>query len=143
MKLSVFRCGRVAGKEAEKVEGEELKPCPFCGSTDIILATVLAWPTSCYELICADCNVVIHAEDTKSVCALWNRRVEPPNPPLTLDKLWEMDGEPVFIKELEESGHYYLDGGWRIVNERLKYALEECAYGTAFLAYRRRPEEEK
>ena len=63
--------------------------------------------------------------------------------PLTLDELWGMDGEPVFIKQLEEAGHYYLDGGWSIVDEHLKNALDECAYGTAFLAYRHKPQEVK
>lgn len=124
----------------------KFKPCPFCGSTDIVLATIPAWPTSCYELICADCNVAIHAEDTKSVCALWNRRYEPPNPPLTLDELREMEGEPVWYESLL-CLPANLASQWAIVRKDEVLLpngsfLPFAYYGRTWKACRRKPEEE-
>ena len=67
-----------------------------------------------------------------------------PNDPLTIDQLLEMDGEPVWICDLDGR-----DGIWALVN--LEYALCRTAkggiaifdtYGKTWLAYRRRPGEE-
>lgn len=122
----------------------ELKPCPFCGSTDVILATRPAWPSSTYELMCAGCNVILQAEDKETACALWNRRAEPPNPPLTLEELRQMEGEPVWIESPDMANLH----GWAI-----NYGLDSDVmhvpyaeivldmYGKTWLAYRRRPED--
>ena len=67
----------------------------------------------------------------------------PPNPPLTLEELREMDGEPVWVRQLDGTGD-----GWALVNASLEMIsapgfftalFENC--GKAWLAYRRRPEE--
>lgn len=125
----------------------ELKPCPFCGSTDVILATRPAWPSSTYELMCAGCNVILQAEDKETACALWNRRAEPPNPPLTLEELREMEGEPVWISFVNHPN----SGFWDVVETcwELFYTLHLKMYGAlpleeigkTWLAYRRRPED--
>ena len=69
--------------------------------------------------------------------------VLPPNDPLTLEALREMDGEPVWICDPDGS-----DGMWALVD--LEYELCRTAkggiaifdtYGKTWLAYRRKPEE--
>lgn len=65
------------------------------------------------------------------------------NPPLTLEQLKEMDGEPVWICDPDGS-----DGMWALVD--LEYELCRTAkggiaifdtYGKTWLPYRRKPEE--
>ena len=65
----------------------------------------------------------------------------PPNDPLTLEELREMDGEPVWICDPDGS-----DGMWALVD--LEYELCRTAkggiaifdtYGKTWLAYRRKP----
>ena len=71
----------------------------------------------------------------------------PPNDPLTLEELREMDGEPVFIIPTRGSGGFCT---WMLVDT--KYDLcrevhgemavfENC--GKTWLAYRRKPENQK
>jgi Lar family restriction alleviation protein len=56
----------------------ELKPCPFCGSTDVHLIEN-GYGKSEVSITCKDCNVwVDHMFDAMSkeeAIALWNRRV--------------------------------------------------------------------
>ena len=66
----------------------------------------------------------------------------PPNAPLTLEQLREMDGEPVWVKSMIS--------GWALVDSKVGYcknAIGETAsferYGELWIAYRRRPEEDK
>lgn len=67
----------------------------------------------------------------------------PPNAPLTLEELWEMDGEPVWVTKMNGSG-----GVWMLVDAEYELCreahgemavFENC--GKTWLAYRRRPEE--
>lgn len=130
-----------------------LKPCPFCGSTDVILVTCPAWPSSTYELMCTDCNVILQAKDKETACALWNRRAEPPNPPLTLEELREMEGEPVWcedyqcwgIVKFESKGHWanqpFLCGVYH--SDGLATSFEHDIEKRELTLYRRRPEEGK
>lgn len=68
-----------------------------------------------------------------------------PNDPLTLEELWEMDGEPVWVKEIVDD----MEENWGIitVSERGLFArtligsYSRCTYGYHWLAYRRKPEE--
>lgn len=108
---------------------------------------------------CADC---IH----KDVCALWEIQNEisdtecvhyqptltPPNEPLTLEQLREMDGEPVWVKCLKPSQYTDPPERWRILEKSITghfgvwngdCALIERNYGTDWLAYRRPPEGEE
>lgn len=57
----------------------------------------------------------------------------PPNPPLTLEELREMDGDPVYLVDLE----YPDNSGWGI----WPCVDVLASYGTSWLAYRRKPEE--
>lgn len=64
----------------------------------------------------------------------------PPNDPLTLEELREMDGEPVWIDDWFEDFH-----GWELSETASDYFEGDSrtveAYGTRWLAYRRKPEE--
>lgn len=69
----------------------------------------------------------------------------PPNDPLTLEELREMDGEPVWIIPMSGSGGFCT---WMLVDAEYELCreahgemavFENC--GKTWLAYRRRPEE--
>ena len=70
----------------------------------------------------------------------------PPNEPLTLDELREMNEEPVWVQNLEEPEKsqwrlLYWDRGKYLVLQGISvrgYLMEE--YGESWLAYRRPPE---
>ena len=76
----------------------------------------------------------------------------PPNEPLTLEQLREMDGEPVWIKRLK--GLSVCDTGWAVVDvcpnqirvwwfgSEVEDEPSEKDYGETWLAYRRPPEGE-
>ena len=71
----------------------------------------------------------------------------PPNEPLTLEQLREMDGEPVWAVLIDEK-YKYLDG-WYLVHRGSAYLariddweLDAEEYGVEWLAYRRPPEGE-
>ena len=76
----------------------------------------------------------------------------PPNEPLTIERLREMDGEPVWVKCLKPDKYTYPPVGWRILELSFtgKFGvwngdcvLIERDYGTDWLAYRRPPEGEE
>lgn len=76
----------------------------------------------------------------------------PPNEPLTLDELREMDGQPVWVKCLKPDKYTYPPVGWRILETAITgnfgvwngdCVLIERDYGTDWLAYRRPPEGEE
>lgn len=109
----------------------ELKPCPDCARE---------WGV---------CNDVTNRFEIREArfCGTCGRPINgylPPNPPLTLDELRQMDGDPVWIELVGEG--LIPTKAWGIVNAEL-----ELASGNSFsfrfedyyvwLAYRRRPEE--
>lgn len=80
-----------------------------------------------------------------------NRRPAPENKPLTLEQLRQMDGEPVWVCGMP--GHEIKwTPGWRIIdgnrvayrrwNDTVMY-LYFADYGRTWLAYARKPEQEK
>ena len=123
----------------------ELKPCPFCGSAHVIYERYGAPAGERWRCWCAECLAGIDpgtAQEAGQVREMWNRRSDPPNDPLTLEELREMDGEPVWICDPDGS-----DGMWALVD--LEYELCRTAkggiaifdtYGKTWLAYRRKPE---
>ena len=90
---------------------------------------------------------ILFAEDGTeriSLEQLWAMATPPPNPPLTLEELREMDGEPVWVEfpKCPEAS------GWMLVsvNRHCVYdgLLGDCDFencGKAWLAYRRRLKE--
>ena len=90
------------------------------------------------------------------LAALEMPTLSPPNEPLTLDELREMDGEPVWCKWLLPEDKAIEQGKWFIVISGDKAGLEIkrpaeywyhfCKiddYGKTWLAYRRPPEGEE
>lgn len=80
----------------------------------------------------------------------------PPNDPLTLEELREMDGEPVWVSVSQDWRDSGIPDGWRLVrfhkyDDRVRCYIYDthsgvnfCAeqdYGISWLAYRRKPEE--
>ncbi len=70
--------------------------------------------------------------------------IPPPNDPLTLEELWEMDGEPVWVVQTDN----LLPPFWGLIDAKDEtvansvYSATFEDYGTEWQAYRRRPEEE-
>lgn len=118
-------------------------PCPFCGATKIVDDGL-----DCY---CDKCDA------QASNLQLWSRRApaqSEDNPPLTLDELREMDCEPVWVEEIskltasrETRSKGYVLARWGYVqvvadSGLLAYQLQFSDYEKAWLAYRRKPEQE-
>ena len=77
--------------------------------------------------------------------------LDPPNEPLTLEQLREMDGEPVWVQCLKPNKYVNTPVRWRILEKSIvgtfgvwdgECGLIERNYGTDWLAYRRPPEGE-
>ena len=98
-------------------------------------------------------------QDYQSVAARYAKilaglidEMNPPNEPLTLEQLREMDGGPVWIKRLK--GLSVCDTGWAVVDvcpnkirvwwfgSEVEDEPSEKDYGETWLAYRRPPEGE-
>ena len=132
----------------------ELKRCPFCGSTHIFYERYEGPAGERWRCWCSECLAGIDpgtAQAAGQVREMWNRRTEPPNDPLTIEELREMDGEPVWVVALD-----YGTSRWAFVSadcEVVRYFTTRrgvaCdvigrhfkTYGKTWLAYRRRPEE--
>ncbi len=133
-------------REAEKTA--ELKPCPFCGGESISLETTPygAW------LECNGCHTFgTPGETAEDAIRAWNRRAEPPNPPLTLEELRQMDGEPVWVVAHPDWGHWEIMDEANVYNDRepdfywLKHD-DPCGkfglHALGWLAYRQRKVED-
>lgn len=131
----------------------ELKPCPFCGSKNISITVPSnhgGWDgPPRYIIKCKNCfaETDLQCLSKNDTLTKWNRRYEPPNPPLTLDELRELEGEPVWISFVNHPN----SGFWDVVETcwELFYTLHLKMYGAlpleeigkTWLAYRRRPED--
>ena len=125
---------------------EELKACPFCGSTNVEISPYGgAKAVACMDCFCR--SEIFEGENAKEkAIAAWNRRAAPENKALTLEELRKMDGEPVWVKEIDGTGC----GEWTIIDigaqtEMLKAlspdtGYKEYNYGKTWLAYARKPE---
>ena len=90
--------------------------------------------------------------DGKAELVEYAPTLTPPNEPLTLEQLREMDGEPVWVKCLKPSQYTDPPERWRILEKSITghfgvwngdCALIERNYGTDWLAYRCPPEGEE
>ena len=126
----------------------ELKLCPFCRNTANLVEKDGLPGLSWWRVVCGCCLIGTDEYPLKSsAIKAWNRRYEPPNPPLTLEELRELEGDPVWCA-LAQDGTASV-AAWGIVENALedvagsgfRLAFEDYG-GTGWLAYRRRPEEE-
>lgn len=134
-------------KPAEGNPHTYLKPCRICGNTEIVYERYGHQAGERWRCWCTKCLACIDpgwAQDRLAVRAIWNQ--EPPNDPLTLEELREMDGEPVWVEHC--NGGEYVIVAWNIHDEiagARQARLDADNYGTdrlgSWLAYRRKPEE--
>lgn len=55
----------------------ELKPCPFCGKSALVLPTYkFHIEKTRYIVKCSKCNAIMEYRDEKSAIEAWNRRVD-------------------------------------------------------------------
>ena len=75
-----------------------------------------------------------------SLAALREKLERQQNDPLTLEELREMDGEPVWVDDWFMDTHC-----WELSEDAEDYfeGRNESQYGSAWLAYRHKPEEEE
>lgn len=125
----------------KKEKALELNPCPFCkGEVELEPDRDAA----AYWVNCPKCGASGPiCQTAKEAVEKWEHRAEPPNAPLTLDELRQMDGEPVWIHAPEIPQRQ----GWAIVegfdDEAMYIAYAELTldgYGKYWWAYRHKPE---
>lgn len=142
---------------------EKLKSCPYCKKE-------VANITNCIELedcanfeecgnsgwVCVVCNANKggcgatggYADSEEKAILKWNTRAADENPPLTLDELRQMQGEPVWV---ESKGFT----GWAIILKVIGFTTDYVqadgkvkfrhanGYRKTWIAYKRKPEEAK
>jgi len=79
----------------------KLKPCPFCGGTNIKLYSEKDETIHGFFHFCDDCDCRVKIEsrlfDTdEEAIDMWNKRTISPNEPLSLKQLKERVGKPVY-----------------------------------------------
>ena len=125
----------------------ELRPCPFCESTDV----ETAWHEQLgFWVTCNKCYATGKtAETEEAAIESWNHRSESPNDPLTLDELRKMDGEPILLETGLLSIREQLIAQWEILTEnedswffftRRAKGFHAKDYGVTWIAYCRNPE---
>jgi len=130
---------------------DKLRECPFCGGEAFMVKT-----KRCGRYVaCWDCNIATDEYDTDDIgsaydkaIAVWNRRAEPENKPLTQEEVSAMCGEPLYVIPLDADADW--DKHWAIMHwdsvtansilsKGKMYFLYEADYGKTWLAYRNRP----
>ena len=118
---------------------DKLRECPFCGATPKIIKGFGG-----IHAIQCDCGAITSykfRESKKQAISAWNNRYEPPNEPLTLDELKQMDGKPVWMTAINKT-----NGIWTIVRVYNGFYDAASGYGTVrsledygktWLAYRK------
>ena len=135
---------------------DELKPCPFCGGTNITMGAYSIAPECHIECECgAGIELIVNfdaemsVEEHDDLCAMelamaWNRRAQQQsNKPLTLEELRGMRGEPVYITKGKRQWWdivNFISEDWLYLRIANKTSLPLDDYGTKLFAYRRKPE---
>lgn len=138
---------------------DELKACPFCGGRNVKL---FYDERQNYHVECYKCNKtvsfhIVEQSSQEKAIEIYNRRAEPENNPLTLEQLRQMDGEPVWIKDLVtgeleclqfdkiEPAHIHAGDDVRFKQFGTENGIIRwcCKCGENWLAYARKPEREE
>ena len=98
----------------------DLKPCPFCGSTECeIFQRTSSKGVVFYRIACPECGVFLGLWGSGKRCAEhWNRRASPCRPIKTAPR----DGTPVDLWIESDRGgyrlenHCFINGSWRDEN---------------------------
>lgn len=127
---------------------EKLKPCPFCGSTNVEISPYGgAKAVACMDCFCR--SEIFEGENTKEkAIAAWNRRAAPQSKVLTVDELRRMKGQPVYcIGQTRFDVHF---DSWKVVAKNnitadvIRFTdntdFPNEVYGKRLLAYARKPE---
>lgn len=127
----------------------ELKPYPLATEAAQRIVTSLRrneFFTSAWKQIDAGIGKEYFEDLIAEIITDTNRRDQPENKPLTVEELRQMDGDPVWIDDLERPGFScwricYWDRGRYlalVAKSANGYLLED--YGKTWLAYRYKPE---
>lgn len=105
----------------------ELKPCPFCGSNNIVIYDKSFNSRLYYDIFCRDCEASVHFADEneteEGATNMWNTRIAPERKPMTLDEAIEYCEEVATKNCLEYVEEHQQLANWL---HTLKY-LEENA----------------
>ena len=105
----------------------ELKPCPFCGSNNIVIYDKSFNSEPYYDIFCRDCEASVHFADEneteEGAANMWNTRIAPERKPMTLDEAIEYCEEVTTKNCLEYVEEHQQLANWL---HTLKY-LEENA----------------
>lgn len=75
------------------MKNNKLKPCPFCGSDNIVIYDKSFNSGPYYDIFCRDCEASVHfadeSETEEGAVNMWNTRIAPERKPMTLDEAIE------------------------------------------------------
>lgn len=132
---------------------EEIKKCKVCGMMPFVEKSTNSSGKIIYR-VRHSCKMNWHTLKSQAI-GEWNKiNSVDENPPLTLDELLKMEGQPIYIKNgIDETNPIYKHEEWQIAG-----GLHRCSehhfvtyehatffisdYGKTWVAYRRKPEED-
>lgn len=86
---------------------EKLKKCPICNGKATIVSAMEEYQN--FIVVCNECRLYTRwFTDKKELIRYWNTRAADENPPLTVEELRQMNGEPVWIVAHPDWGHWEL-----------------------------------
>lgn len=133
----------------------ELRECPICETDQYVYVIPFGGESDKLICTCNVCGASTGACDTEEKAKrqwnilVGNRRAQPDNPPLSLEQLRQMDGEPVWIEFFTQNAKNGKFAGWTIVDNRFEsqefmneHHLKFSFYGKSWLAYEHKPEKD-
>ncbi len=121
---------------------EKLRKCPFCGGVGTLRTVINENFIECRKCYARSGSPLGFNISKEQAIKLWNTRAADENPPLTLDELKRMNGEPVWVETMQEWRTVYIGVEkdirlYSIFNTiSAKHVLDNNG-----LVYRRKPEE--
>lgn len=108
----------------------ELKPCPFCGGTNLFLGSekeieqLDGGREEYFAVVCdftkGGCGACSgYRKGKEEAIEAWNKRYTPEPKPLTLDELKQREGKPVWVKNIVRKKSYWV----------ISRGVELCKFG--------------